>query len=284
MELEFEPPYEAASALAMLAVHAISGAEIVDRASATVTRLIPARSGPVAVTATLAPSRVTVTLLADAPLDHEAIVPAVRHWLDLDAEPARVDRVFAADPVLGPLVVARPGLRVIGHPNGFEAAVMTVLGQQVSLAAGRTFGGRLLAEYGEPRPGGLSAFPAPERIAAATPVELQQVIRVTHSRARTLHALAEACADGLRIHRDGDHAEIRHRLLALPGIGPWTVDYLSIRVLGDRDAYPAGDLVLRRALGGVSEKQALAAGERWSPYRAHAAFHLWTAAAYANAF
>ena len=96
---------------------------------------------------------------------------------------------------------ARPRLRILGHPDGFEAAVTTVLGQQVSLAAARTFGGRLAAAYGSPGPGGLTVYPTPERLAAVDPVELQGVVRITHSRARTLHALARACADGLDLRR-----------------------------------------------------------------------------------
>jgi 3-methyladenine DNA glycosylase/8-oxoguanine DNA glycosylase len=84
------------------------------------------------------------------------------------------------------------------------------------------------------------------------------------------------CASGLRIHPDADHAEIRHRLLQLRGIGPWTVEYLAVRVLGDRDAFPAGDLVLRRALGGVASTEAAKLSQRWQPYRAYALFHLWS--------
>ena len=102
----------------------------------------------------------------------------------------RARRVRGTTTVLGPLVRARPRLRILGHPDGFEAAVTTVLGQQVSLAAARTFGGRLAAAYGSPGPDGLTAYPTPERLAAVDPVELQAVVRITHSRARTLHALA----------------------------------------------------------------------------------------------
>lgn len=280
LELEFEGPYESDAALAMLAAHAVPGTEQVDVVVGTVTRLIPrAGRGPIVVTAGLSPERVTIE--SDAGDPDPATVRAVRRWLDLDADVDRINAALRNDPVLEALVLARPGLRVIGHPNGFEAAMMTILGQQVSLAAGRTFGSRLVGEYGTPAQGGLRAFPSAARVAAATPDELQAAIRVTGARSRTLHALAEACADSLVISADGDWADIRHRLLAIPGIGPWTVDYLAIRVLGDRDAYPAGDLVLRRALGGVSERQALAAASGWSPYRAHACFHLWTAASYA---
>jgi 3-methyladenine DNA glycosylase/8-oxoguanine DNA glycosylase len=202
----------------------------------------------------------------------------VRDWLDLDADLDDVERGFADDPVLGPLVAARPGIRVTGNPDGFETAVMTVLGQQVSLAAARTFTGRLVAAYGEPIAGtGLTRFPRADRLAAADVDELRAAVGVTNSRARTIHALAEVVADGLVIAPDVDHADARRRLLAVPGIGPWTVEYLAVRALGDRDAWPAGDLVLRRVMGGLTTKQAEAAGAVWSPWRAYALFHLWAA-------
>ena len=109
-------------------------------------------------------------------------------------------------------------------------------------------------------------------------MELQAVVRITHSRARTLHALARACADGLALVPGAP--DVRDRLLALPGIGPWTADYLALRVLGDRDAMPVGDLVLRRALGVGSAADVTRLAERWRPLRAYAAVHLWTSTAY----
>lgn len=278
--LPFTPPYEAGPALAVLAAHAIPGAEAVDPVKRSYTRLIPTGTGTIAVTIRFAADHVVLQLDAAAEVGIAFVTRGVRRWLDLDADLASVHRTLGGDPVLSLLIAARPGLRVIGHPDGFAAAMTTVLGQQVSLAAGRTFAGRLVAAYGRPGPAGLTVFPEPERLAKVTPTELQQAIGVTGARARTLHALAEACADGLLIDPDGDHADIRRRLLALPGIGPWTVDYLAVRVLGDRDAYPAGDLVLRRALGGISARAAIEAASAWSPYRAYAVFHLWTRAVY----
>ncbi|MFD1214884.1 3-methyladenine DNA glycosylase 2, partial [Arthrobacter sp. GCM10027362] len=99
-------------------------------------------------------------------------------------------------------------------------------------------------------------------------------------RAQTVHALAAACAGGLRIDAGGDHADIRSRLLAVPGIGPWTVEYLALRALHDPDAFPEGDLVLRRALGADSARRVRAAGRPWSPLRAYAVFHIWTHQSY----
>jgi len=167
---------------------------------------------------------------------------------------------------------------VVGLIGSLKAAVTTVLGQQVSLAAARTFGGRLAAAYGTPGPDGLTVYPSPARLAAVDQVELQAVVRITHARARTLHALAQACADGLVLAPGA--TDVRPRLLALPGIGPWTADYLALRVLADRDAMPVGDLVLRRALGVPTDRDVARVAQSWRPWRAFAAVHLWTARAY----
>ena len=182
--------------------------------------------------------------------------------------------------MLGPLLAARPHLRVLGHPDGFEAAVQAILTQQVSLRAGRTTGGRLAAAHGHPHPGGLLAFPRPQDVAAVDPVALQAVLRVPHARARAVHALAVACAHGLDLSPDAPRDDVRATLLAVPGIGPWTADVVALRALGDRDAFPAGDLVLRRALGVPHARDVAAAGLAWAPWRALAATHLWASVGY----
>ncbi|MEO8907047.1 MAG: AlkA N-terminal domain-containing protein, partial [Microbacteriaceae bacterium] len=261
--LPFIPPYEAAAALATLAAHAIPGAEHTDLAARSHTRLFPDAGGPIAATVRFSADHVSVTAETDA-TGAARLTPLLRRWLDLEADPDTVYSALRNDPTIGRLVAKRPGLRVIGYPDGFEAAVTTVLGQQVSVAACRTFAGRLTAAYGVPGPAGMTVFPTPEALAAPTPDELQQAVGLTGSRARTLHDLAQACAAGLVIAPDSDHVEVRRQLLALRGIGPWSVDYLAVRALGDRDAFVPGDLVLRKALGGITAKAAEAASAAWS--------------------
>jgi 3-methyladenine DNA glycosylase/8-oxoguanine DNA glycosylase len=280
--LEFRPPYAIDAALATLAAHTIPGAELTDVHARSHTRVLwnsgtPGVGEPVAVTVRFHDDHIEVESDATRVAWSESLV---RRWLDLDVDPEVISAHFRSDPIIGPLVRARAGLRVLGYPSGFEAAVATVLGQQVSLAACRTFAGRLVAAFGVPGPRGLTIFPTPERLAAATPELLQKAVGLTGARSRTLHALAVACADGLHLDPDGDHADVRRRLLALPGIGPWSADYLAVRALGDRNAFVSGDLVLRKALGGITAKQAELASTAWSPYRAYALFHLWTATAY----
>lgn len=287
--LQFTPPFDAAAALGHLRAHAIPGSERIGADS--VRRIVHAPSGPIAVTVTLTSRAVTAELATaepaiaepgggDAQADLQFVAALVRRWFDLDLNPGDVSATLGEDPIIGPLLAARPGLRVIGSPHGFETAIMTVLGQQVSLASVRTFGGRLVSTFGIPGPAGLMLFPSAEAIAAADLEHLRAAVGLTGARARTVQALAAACASGMPLTAGADPTEFRASLLALPGIGPWTADYLAVRVLGDRDAFTAGDLVLRRALGGVSVKAAQAASEAWRPFRAYALFQLWTSTAY----
>jgi AraC family transcriptional regulator of adaptative response / DNA-3-methyladenine glycosylase II len=165
-----------------------------------------------------------------------------------------------------------PGMRVPGAVDGFELAVRAVLGQQVSVRAARTFAGRLVQQCGvalaTPRGGLTHAFPTAAAIADADLAE----VGLTGSRQRTLRALAvEVAAGRLLLDPLADREETRARLLALPGVGPWTVEYVAMRALGDPDAFPDTDLVLRRALACSTTAQT----DAWRPWRAYAAMHLW---------
>jgi AraC family transcriptional regulator of adaptative response / DNA-3-methyladenine glycosylase II len=161
-------------------------------------------------------------------------------------------------------------MRVPGAVDGFELAARAVLGQQVSVTAARTFAGRLVRLCGAPLPvarGSLTHdFPTADAVAAA-PLD---GLGLTGARVRTLRALATAVADGtLVLDPTADRDETRARLLELPGVGVWTADYVAMRALGDPDAFPATDLVLRRAITGDVTP------DRWRPWRAYAAIHLW---------
>lgn len=271
-------PLDHVAALASIAARAVPGVEVVDVAAGTVRRLAHLGDGPVAVTARLDPDG--VDLHADGPAAPGATDHLASRWFGLDDDLTPAHRAWARDPVLGPLLTARPHLRVLGHPDGFEAAVQAVLTQQVSLRAGRTTGGRLAAALGRRHATGLLAFPRPADVAATDPVDLQAVLRVPHARARAVHALAVACVQGLVLSPDAPRTDVRAALLALPGIGPWTADVVALRALGDRDAFPAGDLVLRRALGVPHARDVAAAGVAWAPWRALAATHLWASVGY----
>ncbi|WP_344884861.1 DNA-3-methyladenine glycosylase 2 [Zhihengliuella alba] len=229
----------------------------------------------------------------------------VARWFGLEDDLGPARTALAADPVLAPLLAERPGLRVTGCVDEFEAVVTAVLGQQVSLAACRTFAGRFVAAArpdpasGAPgdSPGagrgrdsgeglGLVPFPGPERYAGLEAAELQQAVGITGARARTLAGVVAAWSEGFRLDALPP-GEARAALLALPGIGPWTAEYLAVRLLGDADTFISGDLVARRALAGalgagpLTPRQAAAHAARWSPWRTYALLHLWASEAYA---
>ncbi|MCC3294401.1 hypothetical protein LJ756_07160 [Arthrobacter sp. zg-Y411] len=267
-----------------LAAHAVPGLERVTRGSdgAAVERLLTLPSGPVEIAVRFRSDGEVVLARPQLPDTEDAELTArVRSWLDLEADHTVIDPFLSRFDLLEPLVRCHPGLRVPGTTDGFETAVLTVLGQQVSLAAARTFGARLVASFGRPGPAGLSAFPTPESLAAVPAEDIQAAVRIPHARARTVSAMARAAVEGLALHPSADRHTARRELLALPGIGPWTADYLAVRVLGDRDAYPADDLVLKRALGVGTGREAALLSQPWRPWRSYALFHLWTAAAYA---
>jgi 3-methyladenine DNA glycosylase/8-oxoguanine DNA glycosylase len=181
-----------------------------------------------------------------------------------DADPAVAARVFDTvhDPAaLGddPLFARAPGIRVPGAWSGWELAVRAVLGQQVSVAGARRTAEKLIAGLGHD-----GRFPSPEAVAEGP------LPGMPAARARALRALAEAVAGGLRLDPPLDLAATRAALLALPGFGPWTVEYIAMRALRDPDAWPGSDLWLRRAVGDADP-------ERWRPWRAYAAMVLWQA-------
>lgn len=292
LALPLTPPVTWGPAVRALAAHGIPGLDDTDVAAGRHTQTLTAPGGPARVTVTLADGADHVPCeITAATADVAWVGATVRRWLDLDHEPGPIDAHLATDPALAPLVAARPGLRVVGSTDPWVTAVTTVLGQQVSVAAARTFAGRVVAAFGSGAAGAgevgaTATFPSPAALAAVDPAHLAATVGLTGARARTVLALAEAVAGGLPLQPDdgldgADLAGIRSRLLALPGIGPWTVDYLALRALGDRDACPSGDLVLRRALG--RDRRAVdAVSQRWRPWRAYAVSHLWAQAAYAG--
>jgi len=238
----------------------------------------------------------TATFQLEDLRDTAAATERVRRLLDADCDPVAVDEAFAGDPVVGPLARRRPGLRVPGHVDGAELAARAVLGQQVSVAGARTTAARLVAGHGRPLPSGLARpdeglthlFPEPVVLAGLRPDDLP----MPRSRGRALTGMCAAIAAGdVPLDRGADRRDVRAALLALPGIGPWTADYVALRALGDPDVFMASDLGVRAALrglgrleqpeplaapGGGSEARAAAVlAEGWRPWRSYAQMHLW---------
>ena len=198
--------------------------------------------------------------------DLTAAVQRCRRLLDLDADPEAVTGYLSADPVLGPLALANPGRRSPGHVDGSELALRAVLGQQVSVAAARRLGARLVASYGKPlsRPDGplTHCFPTAETLAAADPATLP----MPRSRALALTGLAAALASGeLSLDPGAERDRAEAVLLALPGIGPWTSSYIRMRALSDPDAFLPTDVGVLDALSRLGALGAAGTGPGAGP-------------------
>ncbi|NMM89352.1 3-methyladenine DNA glycosylase 2 [Rhodococcus sp. SRB_17] len=276
LQLPFIAPYSTDPMVGALRAHCVAGLERHD--GGVHARVISLPAGPSIVSVSWHDDHVSAS--ATAGTDPVVLESVVRRWLDLDADHSMIDPYFDSDDIIAPLIAARPGLRVLGSVDGFETAVLTVLGQQVSLAAARTFGGRIVSAFGDVVDGDFVAFPTPATLAAQSPEAIGETVGLTNARSKTVHTLAIAAAGGLDLGWDAEPVRFRRELLALPGIGPWTADYLTVRILGDRDAFVPDDLVLKRALGVSSGKEAAALAESWRPWRAYALFHLWTKEAF----
>lgn len=282
LRLPFRVPYDAAGVLRFLAARALAGVEDIGPGHHTRALRLPHGTG----VATLRPGEdhVACTLRLTDLRDLGGAVSRLRRLLDLDTDPVAVADVLRTDPALAGSVARNPGVRVPGSVEETETLVRAVLGQQVSVAAARTAGERLAAELGDPLPhpdGGVrTLFPS----AAALAEGAAKVLTGPRSRIDAVRRVAEAIEDGtLRIHPGRDADRLRADLRAVPGIGPWTADYVAMRVLGAPDVLLDGDLALRRgavALGLPGTPSALRTrAERWSPWRSYAGMHLWQAAA-----
>ncbi|HEX6011320.1 MAG TPA: AlkA N-terminal domain-containing protein, partial [Geminicoccaceae bacterium] len=287
LRLPYREPFPWESVLAFLAARVIPGVEAVGGGTYRRTVRVGPATGAVEVER---PPR-TGWLLARVALSDLGQLAALRGRLrrlfDLDADPAAIDPVLARDPLLAADVAARPGQRVPGAWDGIEIGVRAILGQQISVAGARTLAGRIAARWGEPAgDGGLARlFPTAAALAEAD----LAAVGVMPARARAVRALARALAaepDLLAPHRP--HGETVRRLEALPGIGPWTAQYIALRALRDPDAFPAADLGLLRAAAGapgrpLTPRRLLERAEAWRPWRAYAAARLWTMATPAKA-
>jgi AraC family transcriptional regulator of adaptative response / DNA-3-methyladenine glycosylase II len=262
MFLPTAEPFDGGALLAFLAARAIPGVEEV--VGGTYRRTLALPGGPAIVAATPRADGVEADFALADPADARAAEARARHLFGLDQDPAAVRAALGDDPVLRPLVAARPGLRVPGALDGFEIAVRAILGQQISVAAARVLAGRITARLGARVEGDAALthlLPTPAALAAAP----DDAFPMPRSRIRTLRGLAAADP---RLDAPGDAAA----LTALWGIGPWTAGYVALR-LGDPDVFLEGDVAVRASLArlGASVEDA----PRWAPFRSQAALHLW---------
>jgi AraC family transcriptional regulator of adaptative response / DNA-3-methyladenine glycosylase II len=216
------------------------------------------------------------------------LLAQVRALLDLDATPAAIDAHLRTDARLAETIAATPGRRVPGCVDVFELAVRAVLGQQVSVRGATTLAGRLIELVAEPLvlphaalPNQLTHAPITAERLADISIDRVMSIGLPRARATTLVHMARAVADGsFPLLRDASTTttttrEFVERFTELNGIGPWTAQYVAMRALRSPDAFPDGDLALRKAAGGVSNAELRRLAEKWRPWRAYAAMYLW---------
>jgi len=276
-ELAYRPPYAFDAMLAFLRDRAIPGVEAVT--GTTYARsLALAHRGTVhegVVAVRRAPRKAALAVELSASFAHVVplVLARVKHAFDLAANPAEIDAH------LGALATANPGLRVPGTFDGFELAVRAIVGQQISVRGARTMLGRVAGALGPPLAAPHAAivrrFPDAAGVAAAGPAALAQC-GLTPARARTIAALANVVATGgLTLGPDADVDATLARLQAIPGIGPWTANYIAMRALRWPDAFLANDLVVLRALKETRSALAQARSDQWRPWRSYAVMHLW---------
>jgi AraC family transcriptional regulator of adaptative response / DNA-3-methyladenine glycosylase II len=278
LRLPFRAPLNPDNLFGHLAATAVPGVEEWRDGAYRRTLRLPYGHGVVALTPR--PDHIACRLTLSDLRDLTVAISRCRRMLDLDADPVAIDDQLRTDPLLAPLVDKAPGRRVPRTVDEAEFAVRAVLGQQVSTAAARTHAARLVTAHGEPvddPEGGLThLFPTPEALAALDPASLA----MPRTRRTTFTTLVDQLADGsLQLGVESDWSETRARLLDLPGFGPWTVDVIAMRALGDPDAFLPTDLGIRRAaqeLGLPSTPAALTArAAAWRPWRAYAVQYLW---------
>jgi AraC family transcriptional regulator of adaptative response / DNA-3-methyladenine glycosylase II len=273
LRLPYRSPMDFGATLQFLGMRAIPNVE--HHEPDRFTRVIRAPGGPALVVLTATEGAVACRVSLTDQRDLVMVVSRVRRLLDLDADPSAVDTLLGGDPVLGHLVAKRPGLRAPGAVDGFEMAVRAVVGQQISVSGARTVLGRIAAEYGPRAFDGqeFRLFPSAAEFAGIDPTSLP----MPRARARTLLALAEACANGeLSLDSGADRERERATLLALPGIGPWTADYVQMRAMSDPDVLLATDLGVRKSADRLGIDLADGRPE-WAPWRSYASHHLWAA-------
>lgn len=210
-----------------------------------------------------------------------ALLGRLRNLFDLSARPDIIAATLREHHALKTSVGSHPGLRVPGAFDGFELAVRSVLGQQITVKAATTLSGRFAEAFGEPvetpHPELCRLMPTAAHVRKASARQLS-AMGVMPARSASILALAAATDEGLILEPGADPESAMERLVALPGIGPWTANYIAMRALRWTDAFPKEDIVIRKRLGGVTAAEAEKLSQAWRPWRSYATLHLWRSA------
>ena len=285
LRLAVRPPFDAEAVAEFLSVRAVAGLEHSEGMTYDRSLRLPYGDGRVRLE--LHEDYVDCQLDLDDLRDLAGAVQRCRSLLDLDADPDAIAEVLGADSALAPLVSARPGLRVLGHVDGFELAVRAVVGQQVTVARARTVLADIVRRHGQPLATDFatdsrvtSVFPTPETLAGADPTTMG----MPAARGRAVVALSEAVAAlQLDLEPGADRDATAAALRGLPGVGPWTAGYIAMRALADPDVFLEDDVVVRKSMSSLGlPSTARTAAEHayaWRPWRSYAVVHLWRYAA-----
>jgi len=279
VRLGYRPPYDTDAMLAFFARRALQGVETLDARSGCFSRTLRMthagrmHAGWLQMRFDGAREQLHLAVSESLAAVLPIVISRVRALLDLDAEPMAINALLHVTFPHG------DGLRVPGTVDGFELAVRAVLGQQITVAAARTMGTRLVEAFGEaietPIDGLTRLFPTPAALAAASGDALGR-LGIVRQRQGALQALAQEVASGrLALHAGADVPATLHALQALPGIGDWTAQYIAMRALRWPDAFPSGDIALQKALGVASARAAAEASQGWRPWRSYAVLRAW---------
>ena len=281
LQLSYRPPYDWLGTLAFLKARELKGVESVTENSYLRTVHLANSRGWIRLTKADRKDALVLEFSHSLAPVLPALLHRVRDLFDLNARPDIISKHFAKDPILAPLVKANPGMRVPGAFNGFELGLRAILGQQVTVKSATTVAGRVVSAFGEPIATPFSELnrltPAPEKVARANVDQLAR-LGIVSARCRSILALAQAQASGALSLDSGNHHDPEstiQRLAELPGIGPWTANYIAMRALRWPDAFPRDDIAIRNNLGGVSASQADEMSQPWRPWRSYAVLHIW---------
>lgn len=280
LKLAYRPPYDWRQVFEFLAARAVTGVERASQSEYARTVVVAGGFAVVRMRPVAGEHALELSVRGATPGALLKVATAARRAFDLAADPARILAALRGDPFAALHLRLSPGTRIPGTWDPFECAVRAVLGQQVTVAAGRTLvaravarAGRRVADNGD---GLTHLFPSAHELAAAD----LDGLGITRARVEALRALTAAVANG-RVAFDAPREQVVAALLALPGVGAWTAEYIALRALGDPDAFPASDLELRRAAGTgkrpLSTRALAERAESWRPWRGYVAIHLWCA-------
>jgi AraC family transcriptional regulator, regulatory protein of adaptative response / DNA-3-methyladenine glycosylase II len=278
LRLPYRPPYDWAHLHAFLARRAIPGIESVTAGAYARTVRTAGGHALVRVQPAAGADALELRVRGDESADIASLCVVARRVFDLDADPAKTATALQGDPQLHGLCKRRPGIRIPGTWDAFESGVRAIMGQQVSVAAGRTLLTRVTERAGEalrlPEPELARLFPTP---GALVQCDLEN-FGVPRARAAALQGFARAVHDGAVAFNE-PRERVMRALIGLPGVGPWTAGYVALRGLGDPDGFPAGDLILRQQASPTSTalmaRELNARAELWRPFRGYAVMHLW---------